>query len=156
MYKNQRAWTYDVQRIGYRYHMANLHAAIGLAQLKKMKIITESRRYAAQYLNEKIGQIPEVLVPKTTFSHITPFLYYIRIPENRREAFREHLRNEGIDTGIHWQPGHWFTLFKNCRKGNLSVTDRVGKEIVSLPLHSCMSENSLDRIVDSITSFFKN
>ena len=154
MYKNQRAWTYDVQRIGFRYHMANLHAAIGLAQLKKMKIITESRRFAARYLNEKLGKIAEVSVPKTDFSNITPFLYYIRAPETKREAFREHLRNKGIDTGIHWQPGHWFTLFKNCRKGDLSVTDRVGKEILSLPLHSLMSTEELDIIIESIRSFF--
>ena len=31
MYRNERAWTYDVTRLGFRYHMANLHAAIGLA-----------------------------------------------------------------------------------------------------------------------------
>lgn len=156
MYKNQRAWTYDVRRVGYRYHMANLHAAIGLAQLRKMKIITESKRFASRYFSEKLGQIPEISVPQTDFSDITPFLYYVRVPETRREAFREHLRNQGVETGIHWQPGHWFTFFKNCRKGDLSVTDRVGREIVSLPLHSCMSVKSLDRITDSITSFFKN
>ena len=154
MYKNQRAWTYDVQRIGFRYHLANLHAAIGLAQLKKMKIITESRRFAARYLNEKLGQVAEVLVPKTDFSDITPFLYYVRVPEIKREAFREHLQKQGVDTGIHWQPGHWFTLFKNCRKGDLSVTDQVGKEIVSLPLHSLMLTEELDRIIGSIRSFF--
>jgi dTDP-4-amino-4,6-dideoxygalactose transaminase len=154
MYKNQRAWTYDVQRIGFRYHLANLHAAIGLAQLRKINVITESRRFAACYLSERLRQIPDLSVPKTDFIDITPFLYYVRVSETKREAFREHLRNHGIETGIHWQPGHWFTLFKNYRKGDLSVTDRVGREIVSLPLHSCMSAESLDRIVDSITSFF--
>jgi len=156
MYKNERAWTYDVQRIGFRYHMANLHAAIGLAQLKKIQVITESRRFAARYLTEKLAKVPEVSVPKTDFSDITPFLYYVRIQETRREAFREHLRMLGVETGIHWQPGHWFTLFGKCRKGDLSVTDRVGKEIVSLPLHSCMSLESLDRIVGAVMSFFES
>lgn len=156
MYKNQRAWTYDVQRIGFRYHMANLHAAIGLVQLKKMNIITESRRDAARYLSEKLGHLSEVILPKTNFADITPFLYYIRVSEDRREAFREYLRNRGVETGIHWQPGHWFSLFKNCRRGNLSVTDRVAREIVSLPNHSCMSIGDLNRIVDSITAFFNN
>lgn len=154
MYQNQRAWTYDVQRIGFRYHMANLHAAIGVEQLKKVEVITESRRSAARYLNEKLGQIPEVAVPNTDFSDVTPFLYYIRIPETRREAFREHLWNQGVDTGIHWQPGHWFTLFKDCRKGDLSVTDKVGREIVSLPLHSRMTEEILSRIAIAVADFF--
>lgn len=154
MYQNQRAWTYDVQRLGFRYHMANVHAAIGLAQLKKMKVITESRRFAARYLSRKLEQIPDVSVPKTDFSDITPFLYYIRVPEKRRDSFREYMRNKDIDTGIHWQPGHWFTLFKNYRKGDLSVTDAVGKEIVSLPFHSRMSTETLDRVISGVESFF--
>ena len=156
MYKNQRAWTYDVKRIGFRYHMANLHAAIGLAQMNKMNMITETRRFAAQHLNLKLRQIPELSVPKTDFDDITPFLYYVRISETMRDSFRKHLSNHGVETGIHWQPGHRFTLFKSCRKGDLSVTDRVGKEIISLPLHSRMSVESLDRIVDAVSSFFKN
>lgn len=154
MYKNQRAWTYDVKRIGFRYHLANLHAAIGLAQLKKIKTIIESRRFAASYLSERLRQIPEVSVPKTDFTDITPFLYYVRVPAAKREAFREHLRNYGVETGIHWQPGHWFSLFKNCRRGDLSVTERVGQEIVSLPLHSCMTTDTLERITNAIESFF--
>ncbi len=154
MYKNQRAWTYDVRQVGFRYHMPNLHAAIGLAQLKKINVITESRRFAARYLNEKLSQISEVTVPETDFDDITPFLYYLRIPKNKRRAFRKHMHSQRIDTGIHWQPGHWFTLFKNCRRGDLSVTDIVGNEIVSLPLHSCISVNTLDRIVHAVESFF--
>lgn len=154
MYQNQRAWTYDVQRIGFRYHMANLHAAIGLAQLEKIEKISQSRRAAARYYNEKLTQIPEVAVPKTDFNDITPFLYYIRIPKDKRDALRDYLRGEGIDTGIHWQPGHRFMLLKKCRKGNLSVTDRVGKEILSLPLHSLMSKEKLDSVIESIRSFF--
>ena len=154
MYKNQRAWTYDVRKIGFRYHMANLHAAIGLAQLRKMAIISESRRAACRYYNQNLNQIPEVKVPKTDFEGITPFLYYIRVPESRRGALRAHLLDQGVDTGIHWQPGHWFTLLKHCRSGDLSVTDRVGREILSLPLHSCMSHETLDSVIIAIRSFF--
>jgi len=43
MYQNQRAWTYDVKYVGFRYHMANLHAAIGLSQLAKMDVISSTR-----------------------------------------------------------------------------------------------------------------
>lgn len=155
MYQNQRAWTYDMKDIGFRYHMANLHAAIGLAQLAKMEKISESRRSACRYYNENLSRIEEVTVPKTDFVDITPFLYYIRVPEERRDALRAYLKEHGVDTGIHWQPGHWFTLLKDCRRGDLSVTDRVGKEILSLPLHSLMKTETLDRIIGGIRDFFE-
>ena len=37
MYKNKRAWTYDVDVHGYRYHLANLHAAVGISQINDLK-----------------------------------------------------------------------------------------------------------------------
>jgi dTDP-4-amino-4,6-dideoxygalactose transaminase len=153
MYTNARAWTYDMRSIGYRYHMANLHAAIGLEQLKKMERIAASRRATCRYYSENLSGIAAVTLPKTNFDDITPFLYYIRIPGPKREALRAFLREKGIDTGIHWQPGHWFSLLKGCRRGDLSVTDRVGEEILSLPFHSMMSERLLDRVISGIKSF---
>ena len=154
MYKNARAWTYDMKTIGFRYHMSNLHAAIGLAQLAKIEKIAESRRSACVYYNENLRDIPNVIVPKTNFDDITPFLYYIRVPAARRDALRAFLKNRGVDTGIHWQPGHWFTLLKDYRKGDLSVTDRVGNEVLSLPLHSLMQTRTIDVVIDGIRSFF--
>jgi dTDP-4-amino-4,6-dideoxygalactose transaminase len=155
MYDNARAWTYDIKAIGFRYHMANLHAAIGLAQLAKIERIIESRRSACRYYGKYLGGVAEIVVPKTDFTDVTPFLYYIRVPGDCRDRLRKFLAERGIDTGIHWQPGHWFTLLKGCRRGDLSVTEKVGHEILSLPLHSCMSTETLEYVVDGITSFFR-
>ena len=111
---------------------------------------------AARYYNEKLSQFSEIQIPKTDFTDITPFMYFIRVPASQREALRAHLQDRGVDSGIHWQPGHWFTLFKDCRKGDLSVTDKVGQEILSLPLHSCMSSHTIDLVIKAITSFFNH
>lgn len=154
MYQNKRAWTYDVSRLGFRYHMANLHAAIGLQQLKKLPVIQESRVRTCEFYNKELESIPEVRVPKSDFKDISPFLYYIRVPSDCRDELRSYLSDLGIDTGIHWQPGHWFTLLKNCRSGNLDVTDAVGDQILSLPLHSLMSEEAKARVVQGVHSFF--
>ncbi len=155
MYTNHRAWTYDVKHLGFRYHMANLHAAIGLAQLAKMDIITQSRRNACRFYNEALGDIPEVRVPDTNYSSVAPFLYYIRVPAAERDGLRAFLLERGIDTGIHWQPGHWFTLLKDCRRGDLSVTETIGHEILSLPLHSCMAPETMDAVADGVIAYFK-
>lgn len=154
MYQNQRAWTYDVGRLGFRYHLSNMHAAIGLAQLAKIEQIAETRRAACLRYNRQLSNVPGLIVPKTDFNDITPFLYYIRVPAAKRDALRTHLKEEGVDTGIHWQPGHWFTLLKDCRRGDLSVTDRVANEILSLPLHSMMQIEAQERVVGAIRSFF--
>jgi dTDP-4-amino-4,6-dideoxygalactose transaminase len=155
MYTNNRAWTYDIASLGFRYHMSNMHAAIGLAQLSKIETIEATRRATCLEYNRRLGGLRDVIVPKTDFINIVPFLYYIRVTNGKREELRQHLRDLGVDTGIHWQPGHHFTLLKDCRHGDLSVTDRIADQILSLPLHSAMSAETIDRVCDGVASFFK-
>lgn len=154
MYQNKRAWTFDVERVGFRYHMLNMHAAIGLAQLGKLDTIAHTRREASRAYNAALAGLPLVRTPATDFADVNPFLYYIRVPAEHRDALRDFLKAEGVDTGIHWQPGHWFTLWKECRAGDLSVTDRVGKEILSLPLHSKMPLETVRHVADKVHTYF--
>jgi dTDP-4-amino-4,6-dideoxygalactose transaminase len=154
MYQNKRAWTFDVERVGYRYHMINMHGAIGLAQLAKLDLIKSSRQAASRRYNERLSGLPMVRTPPTDFAEVNPFLYYIRVPAQHRDSLRDFLRENGVDTGIHWQPGHWFSLWKNCKAGDLSVTDAVGHEILSLPLHSGMSLDTVDVVADQVRKYF--
>ena len=156
MYRNERAWTYDVRTIGYRYHLANLHAAIGLAQINKIGRIGETRRRAARGLSARLRAVPQVRVPPGDFEDTTPFLYYVRVAADERQPLREHLTLHGIDTGIHWQPGHRFSLFRHAHRGPLEVTDRVADEILSLPLHSEMDEQTVARVADGVASFYED
>jgi dTDP-4-amino-4,6-dideoxygalactose transaminase len=154
MYGNQRAWTYDVRQLGFRYHLANLHAAIGIAQIRKLPRIASARRDACRSYNERFADLEHVRTPATDFSDTVPFLYYIRVPAELRDDLREHLSGVGVDTGIHWQPGHSFTLLRDCRRGDLTVTDRVGREIVTLPLHSDAATGTVERVIAGVRSFF--
>jgi dTDP-4-amino-4,6-dideoxygalactose transaminase len=155
MYKNQRAWTFDVERVGFRYHMLNMHAAIGLAQLSKLDVISETRRAASRRYNNLLKDLPLVRIPKTDFEGVNPFLYYIRVPEQHRDNLRDYLKENGVDTGVHWQPGHLFTLWKDCKAGDLSVTNRLGKELLSLPLHSRMPLSVVQEVADKIHAYFR-
>lgn len=154
MYQNKRAWTYDVTELGFRYHMANLHAAIGLAQISQIDEITSSRRSAAMAYSDAFAKVGQVRTPETDFDGISPFLYYIRVPSEHRDRLREHLASQHVDNGIHWQPGHVFSLFSDCRCGDLSVTEQVASEIISLPLHSMMNGEDQQRVIDAVKGFY--
>lgn len=153
MYENRRAWTYDVRRLGFRYHLANLHAAIGLAQLAKLDLFARNRRTYCAWYEERFGPLEGIHTPGTLADGVVPFLYYLRIADGRRSEFQRHLAEGGIDSGLHWQPGHTFSLFRGCRRGDLTVTGKVADEIVTIPLHSEMSEHTLERIAAAVESF---
>jgi dTDP-4-amino-4,6-dideoxygalactose transaminase len=153
MYKNSRAWTYDIKELGFRYHMANLHAAIGLQQIGKLNLIMSSRQMSCNQYNEALSKANGILIPKSQMCDINPFLYYIRVLYGRREELRTHLRQQGVDTGIHWQAGHSFSLFSHCKTGPLDVTEKIVSEVLSLPLHSKMNALDVERICRAVLEF---
>jgi dTDP-4-amino-4,6-dideoxygalactose transaminase len=156
MYQNKRAWTFHVDGHGFRYHLINLHAAIGLSQLAKMDRISRTRREACRFYTEALSGIPELRIPRIDLDNVTPFIFYVRVPANQRDDFRAYLGEHGVDTGIHWQPGHTFKYLAHCRKGDLSVTERAGDELVTLPLHSSMPRAWQQQVVDAVANFFSN
>tara|TARA_B100001121_G_C18672763_1_gene614747 strand:+ start:627 stop:1739 length:1113 start_codon:yes stop_codon:yes gene_type:complete len=153
MYKNQRAWFYDVKNVGYRYHLANLHAAIGVEQLKKIKKIKKSRIASFKRYNQRLQNIDNIITPCYHVDTI-PFHYCLRVKNNKRFEMINYLRSKRVDTGIHWQPNHTFTLFKKNKSGDLSVTNKIKNEILTLPLHSMMSNKDIDYITSKIKNFF--
>ena len=153
LYKNQRSWTYDVKRVGYRYHLANLHAAIGLAQLKKIKYIKQKRQENFKIYSEFLGNQKKVITPKTNHNNIIPFHYCVRV-ENR-ENLIIFLKSKGIDTGIHWRPNNFHTLFKNCKQDDLKVTKKISNEILSLPFFTELTKKNIKYICEAISYFYK-
>jgi dTDP-4-amino-4,6-dideoxygalactose transaminase len=64
------------------------------------------------------------------------------------------MKSRGVDTGIHWQAGHSFSYFKNCRRGPLDITEKITDEIVSLPLHSKMKKTDFNKVVKTVKEFY--
>lgn len=156
MYGNSRAWTYGVEELGFRYHMSNMHAAIGISQLEKFDIIQSSRQQSCKLYDSAFLGHKYVRTPNANYDDILPFLYYIRVPAHHRDDLIHYARAEGVDLGIHWQPGHSFGYFEECKRDDLKITEKVVSEIVSLPFHSCMDLKDQERVVSVIDSFFKN
>lgn len=155
-YKNKRDWGYDVHRLGFRYHLANLHASIGLSQLEKFGEIRQRRRTLYQAYFDRLDGLEDCITQGPLDDEIVPFIMCLRVPSERRESFKAHLLAAGIETGIHWRPGHMFTRYKNHRCGQLAVTNRIANEIVSLPFYPDLTIQNVDFICDEITSFFRN
>ena len=154
-YKNRRAWDYDVVDEGYRYHLNNIMASIGVSQIKRVDEFIKSRQMVCQSYNKAFKKIDGVKIPPSDFSNVSPFIYSLRILNDKREALIEHLNKLNIDVGIHFIPVHKHSYFVNARRGDMSVTEKVVKEVLTLPLHSNMNKEFVERVINGITSFFK-
>ena len=153
-YKNSRAWEYDVVGQGFRYHMTNINAAIGLSQLARADEFIAARRASCRLYSERLAGLDDVRCPATDFADVAPFIYTVRVPAPRREGLIEHLKRRGIATGIHFLPAQDFSFLKGCRRGDLSVTERVTREILTLPLHTLMPAAVVERVAAAIREYF--
>jgi dTDP-4-amino-4,6-dideoxygalactose transaminase len=152
---NTRMWDYDVVRQGWRYHLGSMQASIGLAQLALIEAFIENRRSYCRWYSERFADIPEVTIPATDFSDLAMFIYFIRLPDaETREELVAHMAARGIHTGIHFQAAHEYSLYRSSRRADLTTTELLASQQLTLPLHSYMDEETLERVADSVTSFF--
>ena len=87
------------------------------------------------------------------YDSTAPFMYIVRVPAVEREDFMVHLRVQDVETGIHYLPNHWHSFYRDSAK-DLPVTDQLGKEIVTLPLHCCLTDRDVAQVIAAVKSFF--
>lgn len=153
-YKNRRAWDYDVVSEGYRYHLTNILASVGVSQLKRIDEFIRTRREVCQAYSEAFKHIDGLRVPDTDFSNVSPFIYSLRVLDGRRSALVAHLQKRDIEVGIHFVPVHKHTYFKGSRCSDMAVTNRVVEQVLTLPLHSNMDRRLAGRVIEGVRSFF--
>jgi len=153
-YKNKRAWEYDVVSEGFRYHLTNIMASVGISQIKRVEEFIASRQEVCRSYNAAFAGLDGVTVPASDFSNVSPFIYTLRVLGGRREALIAHLDRNQIETGIHFVPVHKHAYFSNARCGDLEVTDKVVNEVLTLPLHSNMKPDHVERVIAAVTDFF--
>ena len=152
-YAGQRSWEFDVHYPGYRYHLSNVLAAIGRVQLRRFPgELAPARVRQARRYRQLLGEVPGLSLLNTNLDEIVPHIQPIRVLNGRRDALRDFLGREGIETGIHYQPNHLLSYFGGGRV-SLPVTERLYGELLSLPLHPLLSDPEVTRICDRVTSF---
>jgi len=136
---------YDVKSIGWNYYMNEFSAVIGIEQLKKLDKTNLQRKKNAKKYFEQISLDEKMPFDKECSYHF----YWIRV--KNREKFRENLLKKGIETGTHYKPIHNFSLYKS--KIKLPITEKIGKEIVTLPTHPNITEKDLEKIIKTVNQF---
>lgn len=150
-YNGQRSWTADTTEQGWRYHMSNICAAIGRAQLARFDELKKARRkYSKMYINGLKNNINIQLLPinaDTTVPHIFPII----IKNNKRDALKTFLFEQGIETGIQYRPNHFLTKFNMGY--SLPNAEKLYKNILSIPLHPRLSVHDVEFIIKQINEF---
>jgi len=154
---------YDLEAPGYKYNMADINAALGIHQLKKVDRFQETRRrYAAIYDDafKPLGAM-EVLEEKP-YAESARHIYVIAPkPEAltlNRDGFMQEMQSAGIGVAVHFRAIHFHTYYRETLKVApeiLPVASEMSDRVLSLPLYPRMTESDVQRVIDTVTHLVK-
>ena len=156
-YINKRSWEFDVTRQGWRYHMSNIMAAIGIEQLKKMELFAEKRKKIAKLYDAELNLNPIIKPLERDYLNVVPHIYVVRIINlKNRDKLKQAMYERGIELGIHYNPNHYLSFIKSYNKKKLHNTEKIYKEIISLPIHPDITENDVKVVLSELNNLLPN
>jgi perosamine synthetase len=145
----------DHVRLGYAWRMSELHAAVGVVQLRRLDEFIKIRREVADYYDEALGGIegigPLVRPPGSE----TNYYKYVAMldPGIDRQVVKAALRDEhgvSLSGEVYASPLHQEPVFAGMHEGSLPVAEDVCHRHVCLPIHSDMTRDEAVHVVASL------
>jgi perosamine synthetase len=134
---------------GYNFRMTELQAALGLVQLDKLPQWTRKRIENAAYLSERLSN---VVTPQVREEYLHVYHQYtVRVGQDRDGAL-ERLAEAGIAARVYYPlPVHQQPFYRRLGyEDSLPVSERMSREVLSLPVHPSLTEEDLDKIASGV------
>ncbi len=142
---------------GYNYRMTEMQAAMGIVQFRKLHENIEIKNRNASFLTHELSRIDGIITPAVLPERNHTFMIYsIRIEEHKlgmsRDTMLKGLRDRGIQAKIYFPPAHLQPVFRarGHKEGDLPITEELSRSIISLPIHTRLTEDDLNHMVHSI------
>lgn len=137
---------------GINSRLDELQAAILRVKLKYLEFEIEKRRQIAQYYLDNIKN-PKIVLPyvRNEKEHVW-HLFVIRTKD--RDHLQQYLKDNKIQTLIHYPISpHMQKAYKEWNQYSYPITEKIHKEVLSLPIGSFLTDEQVERIVSVINDF---
>jgi dTDP-4-amino-4,6-dideoxygalactose transaminase len=143
---------YQVSRAGGRNsRLDELQAALLLAKLPHLDRWNEDRRALARRYSNEVSN-PRIECPQDFGADNVAHLFVVRCQD--REGLRRHLEAHGISSDVHYPiPDHRQPAYSACHAGPLPETERLAREILTIPCFPEMEEEEVSRVIKAVNSW---
>lgn len=148
---------YSHEFIGFNARLEAIQAAVLRAKLPHLDRWNELRRQHVAKYNALLSKSNLILPTESSFAKSVYHLYVVRTPE--RDRLNAYLNERGIGSLIHYpKPNHLLGCFKNLgyQEGSLPVTEKISKEVLSLPLYPELAPEQQKTVAGAVASFFNS
>jgi len=144
--------------IGVNSRLDSIQAAVLNIKIKYLDEYCRSRQKVALAYNQAFEDIPAILTPVELANSTHVYHQYtLKVADGRRDALAEHLTDCKIPNMIYYPVPLYAQMAFIPFRGKvnfLPVTDKLCKEVISLPIHTEMQTADLDRVIDAVRTFF--
>lgn len=153
-------WKYSIEIPGYKYNMTDVHASIGLSQLRRYdtEILPKRKKLHMLYMRE-LSQNRRVILPDFESGGRVPswHLFPVRIDgagEKDRDKLIEKLAEKGIAVNVHFIPVIMHPAYKSLGYDirNCPESHEMYENEISLPLYSTLAEEDASRVCSELKS----
>ena len=141
-------WEYDVPEVGFKYHMNDIEAAIGLAQLQYLDKENARRAEIAGLYRAALANVKGVELPPQSPDRSSSFhLFPIRV--DNRNSLLSKLKSAGIGVGVHYRRNDEYPMYEHA---DLPGAESFSSRVMSLPMHMCLTDDDVGRVAGAIAS----
>ncbi len=157
-HQQRTGYGYEVLEIGFNYRLTDFQCALAASQLRKCEARRRRREQIAHRYRQAIGNSrlvrPLAVLPSRVHAW---HLFVVRfdfhaLGFSREELFRE-LGRRGIGTAVHYRPVHLHQAYRRelgTGPGLCPVAEAAAEQILSLPLHSSMTDEQVERVLAAL------
>jgi hypothetical protein len=169
LHENHGGWYYEMQELGFNYRLSDIHAALGVSQLKRADENLKRRREIAQAYYEAFKNLPQIQdknieaansqQPKansqrpTTNNHA--YHLYIIEAEDRKGLY-EYLREHNIFTQVHYIPNHLQPYYQQqgWKQGDFPNAEKYYEKCLSIPMYHRMTADKQEKVIKKIDKYY--
>jgi dTDP-4-amino-4,6-dideoxygalactose transaminase len=149
-FKGSSRWQQDITESGFKMHMNNLNAAIGLEQMKTIDKLIRKHKSNGRYYDKKINNDKVVKLRRPRGRVSSHWIYSVLVDD--KEGFEQHMKSRGIATDVVHVRNDKYTVFQKFKQDNPGL-DSFESRLMNIPVGWWLTREDRDKIVEAVNDY---
>jgi len=154
-------WYYEQQLLGFNYRMSDIHASLGISQLKKINVFLKYRNKIANIYDKELAH-PLIFLPKKHKDYFSTYHLYIiklklkKINKSYDFIFKK-IQSKGIGINLHYLPVHLHPLFRKMgfKSGDFPYSEKYSNCAISIPIYFGLKNKDQQKVIKIIKNVLR-
>ena len=151
----EQIWNYQQIELGFNYRMTDIHAALGLSQLKRLDEFVTKRQNIAKRYDQLLMDLPVITPWQHKDSYSSYHLYLIQLEfkdKNAQHRVFDALRKDGVLVNLHYIPVYLQPYYEQLgfKEGHCPEAEKYYKCVITIPIYPRLLGEEQDQVVESI------